>query len=118
MSASPAATSRNMYTSPAFWERLWRTAGVQAVGLFLVGYLIYGHQPQIGAPADSLTAFYNGGRTHILIASVFYGFAVLNLMWFAAALKTTLADAGQDGWAQRQPPPALPWVGFFSSSLV
>jgi hypothetical protein len=87
-----------MYTSPAFWERLWRTAGVQAVGLFLVGYLIYGHQPQIGAPADSLAAFYNGGRTHILIASVFYGFAVLNLMWFAAALKTTLADAGQDGW--------------------
>ena len=27
-----------------------------------------------------------------------YGFAVLNLMWFAAALRTTLADAGQDGW--------------------
>jgi hypothetical protein len=34
----------------------------------------------------------------ILIAAVFYGLAVLNLMWFAAALKTTLADAGQDGW--------------------
>jgi hypothetical protein len=24
--------------------------------------------------------------------------AVLNLMWFAGALRTTLADAGQDGW--------------------
>ena len=34
----------------------------------------------------------------ILIATVFYGLAVLNLMWFAAALRTTLADAGQDGW--------------------
>jgi len=24
--------------------------------------------------------------------------AVLNLLWFAAAIRTTLADAGQDGW--------------------
>jgi hypothetical protein len=29
---------------------------------------------------------------------VFYGLAILNLMWFAAAIRTTLADAGQDGW--------------------
>jgi hypothetical protein len=29
---------------------------------------------------------------------VLSGLAVLNLMWFAAALRTTLADAGEDGW--------------------
>jgi hypothetical protein len=29
---------------------------------------------------------------------VLSGVAVLNLLWFAAALTTTLADAGQDGW--------------------
>jgi hypothetical protein len=29
---------------------------------------------------------------------VFAGVAVLNLLWFAAALRTTLEDAGQDGW--------------------
>jgi len=29
---------------------------------------------------------------------VFYGLAVLNLMWFAGALRNTLTDAGQDGW--------------------
>jgi len=33
-----------------------------------------------------------------LIAAVFYGLAVLNLMWFAGALRNTLTDAGQDGW--------------------
>jgi hypothetical protein len=33
----------------------------------------------------------------ILIAAVFFGLAVLNLIWFAA-LKPTLADAGKDGW--------------------
>jgi hypothetical protein len=43
-------------------------------------------------------AFYDGGRTRILLAAIFSGLAVLNLMWFAAALRTTLADAGQDGW--------------------
>jgi hypothetical protein len=40
-------------------------------------------------------AFYSDG---ILIAAMFSGLGVLNLMWFAAALRTTLADAGQDGW--------------------
>jgi hypothetical protein len=29
---------------------------------------------------------------------VLAGLNVLNLMWFAAALRTSLADAGQDGW--------------------
>jgi hypothetical protein len=100
MSAStPAMTSStNAYTTPAFWERLWRTAGIQSVGLFIIGYVIYGYQPHIGASTGALAAFYDGDRTHILIAAVFFGLPILNLLWFAAALRTTLADAGQDGW--------------------
>jgi hypothetical protein len=58
----------------------------------------YGSQPDVGASTDALTAFYGGDRTRILIAAVFSGMAVLNLLWFAAALRVTLADAGQDGW--------------------
>jgi hypothetical protein len=100
MSASTTATSSStsVYTTPAFWERLWRSSGIQSVGLFIIAYVIYGYQPQVGAPPDALVAFYNGERTRILIAAIFSGLAVLNLMWFAAALRTTLADAGQDGW--------------------
>jgi len=97
-SATVRSSSASVYTTPAFWERLWRTAGIQSVGLFIIAYVVYGHQPQVGAPADALVAFYDGGRTRILIAAVLSGLAVLNLMWFAAALRTTLADAGQDGW--------------------
>src|SRR5437764_815637 len=100
MSASTTATSisTSVYTTPAFWERLWRSSGIQSVGLFIIAYVIYGYQPQVGAPPDALVAFYDGERTRILIAAIFSGLAVLNLMWFAAALRTTLADAGQDGW--------------------
>ena len=98
MTSSSSAKSSSVYTTPAFWERLWRTAGVQSVLCFLVAYIVYGHQPQVGASADTLVAFYDGERTRILIAVVFSGLGVLNLMWFAAALRTTLADAGQDGW--------------------
>jgi hypothetical protein len=99
MSASTGRTSSaSVYTTPAFWERLWRTAGFQSVLCFIVAYIVYGQQPQVGASADALAAFYDGDRVRILIAAVFYGLALLNLMWFAAALKTTLADAGQDGW--------------------
>src|SRR5260221_14555893 len=91
-------SSASVYTTPAFWERLWRTAGIQSILCFLVAYIVYGPQPQVGASADTLAAFYDGDRMRILIAAVFYGLAVLNLMWFAAALRTTLADAGGDGW--------------------
>src|SRR5882724_4083019 len=100
MSASTTAmpSSTTGYTTPAFWERLWRTSGIQFVVLFIIASVIYGSQPQVGASADALVAFYNGDRTRILIAAVFSGLNLLNLLWFAAALRTTLADAGQDGW--------------------
>ena len=100
MSASTAAktSSTSAYTSPMFWERLWCTAGIQSIFFFIIAYLVYGHQPQVGASPDAVVAFYDGERTRILIAAVFSGLAILNLMWFAAALRTTLADAGQDGW--------------------
>jgi hypothetical protein len=99
MSTSTATTSSaSVYTTPAFWERLWRTAGIQSILCFLVAYVVYGQQPQVGASAAGLAAFYDGDRMRILIAAVFYGLAVLNLMWFAAALRAALADAGQDGW--------------------
>ena len=100
MSATTTAmtSSSSVYTTPAFWERLWRTGGIQSIFCFLIAYFIYGHQPQVGASPDALVAFYGGERTRILIAAVFSGLGVLNLMWFAAALRTTLADAGQDGW--------------------
>ena len=99
MSTSTSAMpSSSVYSTPAFWERLWRTGGIQSILFFIIAYLVYGNQPQVGASPDALAAFYDGERTRILIAAVFYGLAILNLMWFAAALRTTLADAGQDGW--------------------
>ena len=99
-SASSAATtsSTDVHYGRAFWEHFWRTAGLQYVIFFIITSVIYGYQPQVGASASALDAFYNGDRTRILIAAFFSGLNLLNLMWFAGALRTTLADAGQDGW--------------------
>jgi hypothetical protein len=100
MSASTGAmnSSTSAYTTPAFWERFWRTSGIQFVGLLIIASVIYGSQPQVGASADALVAFYNGDRTRILIAVFFSGLNLLNLLWFTTAVRTTLAHAGQDGW--------------------
>jgi hypothetical protein len=100
MSATTTAipSSTSVYTTPAFWERLWRTSGIQFVGLFIIASFIYGTQPPVGAPADALTAFFDGDRTRILIAVFFFGLNLLNLLWFTMAVRTILADAGQDGW--------------------
>jgi hypothetical protein len=93
-----ASSSTSAYSTPAFWEHLWRTSGLQFVGFFVITSVIYGYQPQVGASAEGLVAFYNGDRARILIAAAFSGLNLLNLLWFAAALRTTLSDAGQDGW--------------------
>lgn len=96
--STTVASSASVYTTPVFWERLWRMSGINFVVFFIIAYVIYGYQPQVGASADALAAFYGGDRTRILIAAVFAGMAVLNLLWFAAAIRTDLADTGQDGW--------------------
>ena len=88
----------NIY-SPEFWARTWRSAGIQSIAFFVIGYIIYGDQPGVGASPEKLNAFYGGDRTRILIASVFLGFGVLNLLWFGAALASALRDAGMGGWA-------------------
>jgi hypothetical protein len=115
MSASTAAmtSSASVYTTRGFWERLWRTSGLQSVGLFIIAYVVYGYQPPVGASADALVAFYDGGRTRILIAAVLSGLAVLNLMWFAAALRNTLADAGDDGWGAAATAASAAFGGLF-----
>jgi hypothetical protein len=97
-STAPLTSAHEPRYGRAFWERLWRTAGIQSVGLFVIAWAIFGHQPSVGASPDALVAFYDGDRMRILLATVFAGLAILNLMWFAAAIRTTLADAGQDGW--------------------
>ena len=73
-------------------------SGIQFVALFVIAAVICGYQPGVGASPDALVAFYDGHRTRILLATVFSGLNLLNLLWFTAALRTTLADAGQDGW--------------------
>jgi hypothetical protein len=97
-SASDTTSSADGKYGRAFWEFLWRMSGINFVLFLIIAYVLYGHQPGTGAPADALAAFYDGERTRILIAAVVAGMAVLNLLWFAAALRADLADMGQDGW--------------------
>ena len=91
-------SAASAYNTPAFWDGLWRTSGLQFVGFFIITSAIYGYQPQVGASPDALVAFYSGDRTRILIAAALSGLNLLNLLWFAAALRTSLSEMGQDGW--------------------
>jgi hypothetical protein len=84
--------------STQFWDRLWRSAGIQFVIFFIIAYFVYGDQPKVGSSPDTLVSFYDGNRVRILIATFIFGMAVLNLLWFAAAIRSALRDAGQDGW--------------------
>jgi hypothetical protein len=100
MTSSTKATdsSTTGYNTPLFWEHLWRTSGLQFAGFFIITSVIYGNQPQVGASPEALVAFYSGDRMRILVAAAFSGLNLLNLLWFAAALRTSLSEMGQDGW--------------------
>jgi hypothetical protein len=98
MSAATTPTPAGSAFDGAFWERLWRSAGIQSAVLFVAAFFLYGHQPQIGASADELSAFYAGERARILIAAILFGMAMLNLLWFAAAIRATHMEKGKDGW--------------------
>jgi len=105
-STTAMASSTSVYNAPAFWERLWRTSGIQFVVLFIIAYIIYGYQPQVGAPADALVAFYDGHRTRILIAVFFFG---LNLPTSCGSRRRSGPPwlmLGETVGARRPPPPA------------
>ena len=80
------------------WERLSHWSGIAFIVMFVIAYVLYGEQPQVGASADELVSFYEGDRERVLIASVVLGGAILFLLWFAASIASTLRDAGQGGW--------------------
>jgi hypothetical protein len=85
--------------APVTFARVWRGSGIAFVLTFVVSSVIYGSPPKIGASVDTLDSFYSGDRTRVLIASALLGLSVLNLLWFAAALSSTLRDAKQGIWA-------------------
>jgi hypothetical protein len=91
------------------WERNWRGAGIGFAVLIIVASVIYGSQPKVGASADKLVSFYDGDRTRILIATVFFCFAFLELLWFGAALASVLRDAGIGGWGAAATASSAAW---------
>jgi hypothetical protein len=95
---APAATASSRYNNAAFWEGLWRGSGIHFVAFVVVAYFVFGYQPGPSASQGVLVDFFASHRTRIFVASVISGLAVLNLLWFAAALRNALADSGLDGW--------------------
>jgi hypothetical protein len=81
-----------------FFENLWRMSGVQAVAFIVIGSVIAGFGPGVGASPETLGAFYAANGARILIATPILGLGVLNLLWFAQAIRTILVDNGLDGW--------------------
>jgi hypothetical protein len=48
------SASTSVYTTPMFWERLWRMSGLIFVVLSVIAYVIYGYQPRVFASARVL----------------------------------------------------------------
>jgi hypothetical protein len=96
--ASIEFVRRSVRMKPFDWDRNWRSAGIQFAVLAIIASVIYGSVPKLDASADKLVSFYDGDRTRILIATVFFALSLLEGLWFAAALSSVLRDAGKGGW--------------------
>jgi hypothetical protein len=99
MTTTTAAIAAPTTSNPAaMWERTWRMGGLLFVVLGIVTLVVGGLAPGIGASAEALVGFYDGNSTRVLLGAAFAGANLLNLLWFVAAIRTTLAERGQDGW--------------------
>jgi hypothetical protein len=84
MSASTGTTSSaSVYTTPAFWERLWRTAGIQSLACFIVAYIVHGLNDFVWA-GFVLTSFPRA----MLIMSAAFG------LWRARLISNALFAVG------------------------
>lgn len=97
-SSATVASSAGIQNYGAFFERLWRLSGVNFILFAVIAVAITGFQPKVGASVEVLAAFYGGEPVRIAIGIFVTGLATLNLLWFVAALRTALVDAGTDGW--------------------
>jgi hypothetical protein len=80
------------------WERIWRGSGVVFRRLDRRRVLRLRRSAEARRLAAELLSFFHGDRTRILIATVIFCFAFLELLWFGAALSSVLRDAGVAGW--------------------
>lgn len=81
-----------------FFEHLWRGAGIQAVAFIVIGALVAGFGPGIGASSETVTGFYAANGVRILIATPILALGFLNLVWFTQSIRVALAEVGLDGW--------------------
>jgi succinate dehydrogenase/fumarate reductase cytochrome b subunit len=100
-------------TTVNLWERLWRSSGIIFGIFFVVAYVFYGLQPKVGASADTLVSFYDGQRMRIQMATMLFGWGVLFLLWFGAAIRSMLHDAGQGGWGAAATASSAALAGMF-----
>ncbi len=99
MTTSTAAMAAPTTSNPAaMWERVWRMSGILFVVFSLVTLVVGGLAPGIGASVDDLVGHYDGNSLRVLLGAAFAGLNLLNLLWFVAAIRTTLVEHGQDGW--------------------
>jgi hypothetical protein len=79
----------------AMWDRWARGMGVVFVVFALVGFSIFGTQPQVGDSAEKVASFYRDHSGRELFGLTLFGFGVIALIWFVSAVANVLRTAGQ-----------------------
>src|SRR5213076_2240973 len=79
------------------WERWARATGIVFVVLVVVSLIMYGNVPKIDE-SSKIASFYTDHRGRILAATVIFSLALVFLIWFVAAIASTLREAGKGGW--------------------
>ena len=79
----------------ARWDKLAAAGGIVGVVLFIVGIAIMGSPPAVDEDAQTVAEFFSDNRDQVLWGVFIQGLGVLALLWFVAALATTMREAGE-----------------------
>jgi hypothetical protein len=83
-SATRAVQSASSVNTPAFWERLWHTSGIQFAVLLVITCILYGSQPGLGAPSLALVTF--SGNNAVTLGLHDFAWALVVLSSFPRAM--------------------------------
>lgn len=77
------------------WDQLAAGGGILGIALFIVAFIVMGAPPDVDASGEEIAEFFADNRSSVLTATFLQGLGVLALIWFFAALATTMREIGE-----------------------
>lgn len=77
------------------WDQLAAAGGIVGIVVFIAAFIVAGTFPEVDASGAEIAEFFTDNRGRVLAAVFLQGLGVVAIVWFFAALSTTMREVGE-----------------------